>query len=361
MTTIVNMENLKLDNIVVKAPRAMGKAKIVFMEPKMLVATPKLQQAWPIRPMGDESDDKFTLELKLGSGTEVFQSALSAFDMKIRKLAYENKKLWFGKEAEDITSENDLRMKQTLSIKKGNDRQDGTKWDDTMKVKVTGWSSSVAEIVYKGDGDSRMPVDIKWKTRNVDAQGRGGPDDNQTKFYICEGVDMATGKERMAPWTPCVDPAGNQVKDSSGNVVWEFVGPKHCQPGCSVRVVFNPSMVWISTKFGVTLGARQVFITPAPPQAKAVVEGIEIVETVDPIMVTRAAKQATATDELRNLDEVPNDEGEFSELLSSVNEIAASPAMSQIMDKSGEKSDKADKADKVPAKKKAKKTHDEEF
>ncbi len=358
------MENLKLDSIIAKPPRLMGKAKLVFLEPKSLVATPKLQQAWPIRPMGSENDDKFTLEVKIGAGNEAFQSAVNAFDMKIRKMAFENKKSWFGKEADDITTENDLRMKQTMSIKKGNERQDGTKWDDTIKVKITGWASSVGEIVYKGEGDSRMPADIKWKTRTVDTQGRGGPDDNQTKFYICEGVDMATGKERMAPWTPCVDPAGNQMKDSSGNIVWEFVGPKHCQPGCSVRIVFNPSMVWISTKFGVTLAARQVFITPAPPQAKAVVEGIEIVDTVDPIMVTRAAKQATVTDELRNLDEVPNDEGEFSEMVSSVSEL-----QSQVVDSkpaSAEKasdktSEKADKADKAPAKKKAKKTHDEEF
>ena len=348
------MEKLNLDSIVGKAPRLMGKAKLVFLEPRMLVATPKLQQAWPIRPMGEATDDKFTLEVKVGAGNEVFASAMTAFDMKIRKMAYENKKSWFGKEADDITSENDLRMKQTLSIKKGNERQDGTKWDDTIKVKITGWASSVGEIVYKGEGDSRMPADIKWKNRTVDAQGRGGPDDNQTKFYICEGVDMATGKERMAPWTPCVDPAGNQVKDSSGNVVWEFVGPKHCQPGCSVRIVFNPSVVWISTKFGVTLGARQVFITPAPPQAKAVVDGIEIVETVDPIMVTRAAKQATASDDLRNLDEVPNDDGEFSELASNVNDVAEEPVPTQP-------EPKTEKAEKQPAKKKAKKTHDEEF
>jgi hypothetical protein len=119
-------------------------------------------------------------------------------------------------------------------------------------------------------------------------------------------------------------------------------------------------MVWISTKFGVTLAARQVFITPAPPQAKAVVDGIEIVDTVDPIMVTRAAKQATATDDLRNLDEVPNDEGEFSELLSSVTELQSQVEPEKTSDKT-DKTDKSEKADKAPAKKKAKKTHDEEF
>lgn len=345
------MDKVNLDSLICKAPRMMGKAKLVFLEPKVLVATPKLQQAWPIRPMGSETDDKFTLELKIGPGCESFQGALNAFDMKIRKLAFENKKLWFGKEADDITSENDLRMKQTLSIKKGNERQDGSKWEDTAKVKITGWVNSIDEVIYKGEGDARMPADIKWKSRIVDAQGRGGPDDNQTKFYICEGVDMATGKERMAPWTPCVDPAGAQVRDAAGNVVWEFVGPKHCQPGCSVRVVFNPGMVWISTKFGVTLNARQVFITPAPPRARAVVDGIEIVETVDPIMVTRAAKQASLTDDLRNLDDVPQDEGEYSELTSQI--PASQPILSDVSEL------KTDKTEKP--KKKAKKTHDEEF
>jgi len=302
---IQRLEKLNLDTITAAQPRQMGKAKLVFLQPLFKVSTPKLSQAWPIKP-ADEKLEKFTLEVRLdgnSSDAESFKTALTAFDMKVRRLALENKKLWFGKAADDITSEGDLRQMHSLSVHKGSERQDGTRYDDTVRFKITGWDQYVEEVIYKGEGDKRYPVDVKWKSRLVDPQGHGGPDDNQTKFYICENRDMTTGKEQMAPWTPCQDPAGNQVKDASGNTMWEFVGPKHCQPGCKLTIVFQPTMVWLAAKFGITLSAKQVFITPAPPKPKNVVEGIEIKDYVDPILASRAAKQAMSSSQ--DLDEVP--------------------------------------------------------
>lgn len=275
----------------------------------MHVSTPKLTQAWPIRA-SDDASDKFTLEVRLDSGNqdnEVFKNALNAFDMRVRKLAIENKKSWFGKAADDIENENDLRQMHTMSIKKGNEKADGSFWDSTVKFKITGWKDYVDEILYKGEGDKKYPVDVKWRSRLVNSQGHGGPDDNQTKFYICENRDMTTGKEQMAPWTPCQDPAGNQIKDASGNTMWEFVGPKHCQPGSKLTIVFQPTMVWLASKFGVTLSAKQIFITPAPAKPKTSVEGIDIVDFVDPILASRAARQALAGDDLRDLESMPAD------------------------------------------------------
>lgn len=299
---VTSIEKANLDIIKANAPKMFGKAKLVFLDPKdsLVFVTPNLTQIWNIRPSSDDGADKFSLEVKLGENADAFKGGVVAFDQRVRALAFANKKAWFGKDADEIGNENDLRMKHTTSIKKGNEKQDGTKWDDSMKFKVTGWSNQVGEVVYRGEGDSKMAHDVKWNSRPVDAQGGGGPDDNQTKFYICEGIDMTSGKQKMAPWTPCVDPAGNQIKDAHGNTKWEFVGPKHCQPGCEVRVVFHASMVWIASKFGVTLSARQVFITPPPPKTKNAVEGIEIVETVDPIMASRAAKQAVNRDDILN-------------------------------------------------------------
>jgi hypothetical protein len=339
------MEKVNIENIKVNVPRMFGKAKLAFIDPKTLVVTPKLPQMWNIRPSGDDGSDKFSLEVQLNENGDALKSSLAAFDMKIRSLAFVNKKAWFGKEADEIKEESDLRMKHTTSIKKGGERQDGSKWNDSIKFKVTGWGSHVSEVVYKGEGDKKMPYDVKWKSRIVDAQGAGGPDDGQTKFYICEGVDMATGKEKMAPWTPCTDPAGNQIKDAVGNTVWEFVGPKHCQPGCELRIVFQPTMVWISSKFGVTLAAKQVFITPAPPKAKTSVEGIEIVETVDPIMAIRATKQALARNELNDLEMPPEDDVEVPEVPVEV-PSATAPAK------------KAASEDEKPKKKKAKVSED---
>jgi hypothetical protein len=312
MSMIQKLDKLPLEGIKAKPPRALGKAKLVFLEfpnNMMHVSTPKLTQAWPIRA-SDDASDKFTLEVRLDSGNqdnEVFKNALNAFDMRVRKLAIENKKAWFGKAADDIESENDLRQMHTMSIKKGNEKPDGSFWDSTVKFKVTGWKDYVEEIMYKGEGDKKYPVDVKWRSRLVNSQGHGGPDDNQTKFYICENRDMTTGKEQMAPWTPCQDPAGNQIKDASGNTVWEFVGPKHCQPGCKLTIVFQPTMVWLASKFGVTLSAKQIFITPAPSKPKTSVEGIDIVDFVDPILASRAARQALASDDLRDLEAMPAD------------------------------------------------------
>jgi len=305
-TVIQRLEKLNVDGITAKPPRLMGKAKLVFLEPMMKVSTPKLAQAWPIRP-SDDSAEKFTLEVRLDADSETFKTALVNFDMQVRKLALANKKAWFGKAADEIETENDLRQMHAMSIKKGNEKADGTRWEDTVKFKITGWSDYVEEVLYKGEGDKRYPVDVKWKTRSVDHQGQGGPDDSHTKFYICENRDMTTGKEQMAPWTPCQDPAGNQIKDAAGNTIWEFVGPKHCQPGCKLTVVFQPTMVWLASKFGVTLAAKQVFITPAPAKPKNIIEGIEIVDFVDPILASRAAKLAMASDDLRDLEDLPAD------------------------------------------------------
>jgi hypothetical protein len=377
---VTSIEKANLDSIKANAPKMFGKAKLVFLDPKdnLIFVTPKLTQIWNIRPTSDDGADKFSLEVKVGEIVDTFKNGVIAFDQNVRKLAFANKKAWFGKEADDITTENDLRMKHTQSIKKGNDKQDGTKWDDSMKFKVTGWSSQVGEIVYRGDGDAKMPFDVKWNSRPVDAQGGGGPDDNQTKFYICEGIDMTTGKEKMAPWTPCVDPAGNQIKDAHGNTKWEFVGPKHCQPGCEVRIVFHASMVWIASKFGVTLSARQVFITPPPPKTKNAVEGIEIVETVDPIMASRAAKQAVNRDDILSgqnaleADDVDETDSQFVQGIVGVGDLDAADKSDKAnkSDKADkvDKSDKLDKSEKIdktdsekPKKKKVKLTSSEEF
>jgi hypothetical protein len=305
MSSVIAIEKLNVDAITAKPPRQMGKAKLVFLEPRSLIVTPKIAQAWPIRPMGDDAaDDKFSLECKVDD-TDALKIGLINFDMKVRQLAFANKKLWFGKAADDIATEADLRQMHTMSIKKGNEKADGSRYEDTVKFKITGWRDFVEEVLYKGEGDKKFPVDIKWRTRIVDSQGRGGPDESQTKFYICEATDMTTGKEQMVPHTPCQDPAGNHIKDAQGNTVYEFVGPKHCQPGCKVRVVFQPTMVWLASKFGVTLAAKQVFITPAPPKARLAVEGIEIKDYVDPILAGRAARSAMASNDLRDLEDLP--------------------------------------------------------
>jgi len=323
MSSIVPLEKLNIDGITAKPPRQMGKAKLVFLEPKMLVNTPALEQAWPIRPMGDEGADKFQLECRLGDSVDTFKSALTSFDLRVRKLAYENKKSWFGKSADDIETENDLKQMHTLSVRRGNEKADGSRYDDTVKFKITGWGDYVDEVLYKGEGDKKFPVDVKWKSRVVDPQRNGGPDDSGTQFYICEGINMSTGKQKMAPWTPCVDPAGHEIKDALGNTMWEFVGPKHCQPGCKITVVYQPTMVWLASKFGVTLSAKQIFITPAPPKPKSAIEGIEIVETVDPILASKAARAALASDDIRDLDDVPDNN---SDVAADVTALAEGPA-----------------------------------
>jgi hypothetical protein len=66
-------------------------------------------------------------------------------------------------------------------------------------------------------------------------------------------------------------------------------------------------MVWLASKFGVTLSAKQIFITPAPAKPKTSVEGIDIVDFVDPILASRAARQALAGDDLRDLESMPAD------------------------------------------------------
>ena len=353
MSVIQPLEKINLDAITAKPPRVMGKAKLVFLEPLMRVSTPKLSQAWPVRP-SDDAGEKHTLEVRLGPEAEAFATALKAFDMRVRKLAFENKKLWFGKAADDIETENDLRQMHTLSIKKGNDKPDGSKWDDTVKFKITGWAEQVEEILFKGEGDKRYPVDVKWRSRLVDSMGHGGPEDSQTKFFLSQGRDMATGKEKMVPKVPCQDPAGNHMRDSNGNTMWEFVGPKHCQPGCSLTVIFQPTMVWLASKFGVTLAAKQIFITPAPPKAKNIVEGIEIVDFVDPILASRAVQLAMSGDDLRDLESMPADADDDNKEEPPAAAASAPAATAATAPAAEPEKRKAEKPETSPKKKKAK-------
>lgn len=307
--SIVPMEKLAIDAITApKPPRQFGKAQFVTLEhptvpsgSNLKIVTPKLSQQFTIVPMGEKlEDDKFSLQCRVGEDAAAFKEALTAFDMRIRALAFANKKTWFGKNADDLTEERDLRTLQTMNVKKGNEKTDGSRWDDSVKFKVTGWAEFVEEVLYRDGSD--MPKDVKWKARLVDTNGNGGPGPRQTQFFLNQGPNMVTGKDRMVPKVPVQDPAGNPKKDSNGNPLWEFVGPKHCTPGCQLTVVFEPSPWLAGGKFGVTLQARQIFITPPAAKPKEVIEGIEIVDTVDPILAGKAVQQALAGDDLRDLD-----------------------------------------------------------
>jgi len=310
MSTISAFKDLDLNSIVCdKPPRSTGnKAKLVFLTKCSNISSGKTTQRWPIRP-SDDTCEKFTLEVE---GTEDLNGALKAFDQRVRKLAFENKSTWFSKNvASEITAENDLKQMHHSCLTKGNDKPDGSKYPDTFKVKVSGWKDYVQQVKYKGEGDKKFPVDVQWKSRILDSVGNGGPEDHQTKFYLSQGRDMATGKQRMVAKVPSQDPAGNQMRDSNGNLIWEAVGPKHCQPGSEITVVLSGT-VWIAAKFGVSFTAKQVFITPPPPKARNIVEGIEIVDVVDPLLATRAVQLAVQCDDLRNLDEIPADEEDTS-------------------------------------------------
>ena len=307
MSVITTLDRVNIDAITSKPPRAMGKAKMAFLENIGKVSTPKLTQAWPIRP-SDDTNEKQTLEVRLDEESELFTNALRSFDQKIRKLAFENRATWFSKNVSaQFAQENDLSPIHHKSISAGNEKPDGTSWGPTTKFKITGWKNSIKEVLYKGEEGNKFPVDVVWNPRLVDAMGHGGPDDSQTKFFLSSGKNMATGQEIMVGKVPCQDPAGNHMRDSNNNLLWEFVGPKHCQPGSKLTIIFQPSMVWLSQKFGVSLVAKQIFITPPAPKPRNVVPGIEIVDFVDPILASRAVQLATVSDDLRDLEEMPSE------------------------------------------------------
>lgn len=288
-------------NIEAQKPRTVGKARVAFLNGIDKHSTDKLEQAWPIRP-ADDRNEKFNLEVRIGQANVDLTKAFEDFDGQIRKIAFANKKDWFMKRADEIDSEADLKQLHTKSIKKGGERSDGSRYDDTVRFKVEGWKDCVDEVVYNeakaGEDKGTMPKDVVWKPRYVDASGRGGPKDNETNFYLWVGKDMTSGLEKYANKVPCIDAAGNHIKDASDNLVWEFVGPKHCKVGSKLTVVFNSSVVWLSDgKFGVKLAARQVYVMPAPPKTTGRVEGVEIVSYVDPFQAAKAVQMVAAAND----------------------------------------------------------------
>lgn len=303
-TVYSSFDKVDLSAFSAQPPRTMGKGRVVFLNGPNKHSTPKVTQAWPIRP-ADDKNEKFNLECSIGPDAVGFGSSLDAFDNVIRKMAFSNRKEWFGKRADIMTDEKDLLQLQTRSLKKGGESKTGTRYDDTVRFKVEGWKDHLDEVIYKDaatgatDDAMRMPRDCTWRPRLVDENGRGGPKDNETQFFLAIGKDMTTGIERFVNKVPCIDAAGNHIKDSKGNLVWEFVGPKHCRQGHKLTVVFATNLVWLSDgKFGVKLAAREVYITPTPPKAKGRIEGIEVVNHVDPFLAAKAVQLTTSADDV---------------------------------------------------------------
>jgi hypothetical protein len=295
----------KIDRSHMKAqtakPNPNGKGKTAWLDytegptRSAKFATPKeLRQMWPIRPSG-EDNQKFNLEIELGSEAEAFLKKCNLFDDFVLETAFQNRKEWFGNNSAKLTSVNDMRITYNKLTVDGKENRNGGKYPDSIRFKIEGkWNEYLKEVLYRED--STMPRDTLWNPRIVNPLDSASEvKDNETQFFLFMSKDPVSGVDNYHDRVPVNDTAGHQLKDKDGNGIWRYVGPQDCRQNSRVTVVFTANRVWISDmRFGVTLSAKKIYIKPPPPKVSQTLEGVRVLTSVDVTVASRAVLAANA-------------------------------------------------------------------
>lgn len=285
MSTILNFEAVKPEDgtITLQTPRsAPGLGRIAYFRlraPLLAFVGPKnMRLPYSLRPTNVDNgtikiNSKFDMELSLEDVPE-FEEACRKFDEWVVDQAFARKTEFFGNKAQYVTTrETVMAMYSTGKLMKaGKAKPDGGAYPSTIRFKVSGsWANYVSSITtrpYVADGKTMsLPDRCNWFTRPLsDPVGK-----DETKFWMA-----VPGKENTFT---------DKLQDGAGG--YRLVGPQDCVPGSKITPVFTLSSLYITEGFGVTVTAKEVYITPRaetadrPIYSHGMLPGVNCVTDVD--------------------------------------------------------------------------------
>lgn len=211
--------------------------------------------------------ERFNMEVTITPEEEAKANELDAYFLKNM---FENKTDFFGpSKAKSISSVESIKPMYKFIVREGTEKPDGTKYPNTFRMKVDGWSDycehvNVVEKVKEGNEKIKYVKDCSWKNRIVGKDS--APLDQNTIFYLVLG-ENELGKPKCTDRIPVKDSSDNFVLDEKGNKVWRYVGPQDCTWNSQVTVLWHIQKLYVTESTGPTLVANKVYIKQAPKVA----------------------------------------------------------------------------------------------
>lgn len=262
MAAIIPFENFTPENgeLSIVTPRiAPGIGRIAYLNmraPALAYVGPTdMRVQYAIKPSNlDEVNasaikpySKFDVELAIDETTMgKFEDACRTFDNWIVESAFAKKQDFFGNNSQYFTTVHSVEGMYASGrmLKAGKPKPEGGFYQNSIRCKIVGgWYKYAESVVTKPvsvEGNTRYLAErCIWKARPVSDPVAVG----ETKFWLKVG-DTYTGK----------------IDDGKGGV--RLVGPGDCTPGSKVTPVFAISSIYINKGFGITITAKELYISP---------------------------------------------------------------------------------------------------
>lgn len=313
MSSFTPFESFTLNKLKIQPIRANGAGKAgktIYIDTEKgesgLFITPKdMRLQWAIRPGMDgeiRPHERLNLTLEIKEDMDKFEKKAEELDQLLMEHIFKNKKEILANKAKDVDSIHSLKLMYKRLLKDGGENKDGKKYCKSLTLKVDGWASFIESCVFSeyedknGGGKRKIVKDCVWKPRLITESGGNGPTERETVFNLFVGVNPLTGRDRYTQKVPLTDETGEIVKDASGKIVFEWVGPKHAKPNSLVTAVFKIPKMYVTETMGPTPQVCEVFVKPISSKAKETLENCDVVEDVDPLELIKAMNGDVGTE-----------------------------------------------------------------
>jgi hypothetical protein len=268
--SIVNFSSVPDFNAVLAiSSKTMGASGTVYFDARpgqsnLFQGPVDMKQSFYVRPAGMAKEIKkgtrFEINLQVNKSapdTAAFVDACARLDKMVLASVYARKAELLPSKAPFIDSMDALKPLYVSGrlLKNGSTASDGSKYEDTIRLKVVGdWGEFVDKVNTRTvvmRGTSTAMVDsCDWRPRQTPLG------EQETRFFLYkkttpEGKDVYTDKVAIPGLT-----------GPDGKPQYRAVGPQDCTPGALITPLFSMSNVYFTEGFGVTATARALYVKP---------------------------------------------------------------------------------------------------